>query len=78
MSTHVFNDIINNDGKSNTYFSRFEKLFFKKLKKEWDDLNDPDSQNHGNHITEKLVECFNEAKQEVIELKKRRSYALEN
>lgn len=78
MSTHIFDEIINNKNTTGTYFSRFERLFFKKLKDAWDEHYDQGSENPRYLITERLVECFNEAKQEVMELKKRRNYALDN
>jgi hypothetical protein len=77
MLTEVFNEIIEKNN-GNTYFSQFEKLFFKKLKKAWDDYDNPHSAVPKYPLSERLIECFNEAKEEVKELKKRRSYALEN
>lgn len=77
MSINAFDDIINNK-TNNTYFSTFEKLFFKKLKMAWDDYHDPHDPNPEYPLTERLIDCFNEAKQEVIELKKRRQYSMQD
>lgn len=77
MLTEIFNEVIEKSN-GNTYFSRFEKLFFRKLKKAWDDYDNPNSPVPKYPLSERLIECFNEAKQEVMELKKRRSYALDN
>ena len=77
MLTEVFNEVINKKNGS-SYFSRFEKLFFKKLKQAWDDYDNPHSAVPKYPLSERVVECFNEARNEVIEIKKRRSYALDN
>ena len=37
MSTYIFDEIINNKNNG-SYFSQFEKLFFKRLKKLWDEF----------------------------------------
>lgn len=78
MSAQVFDEVINSQTNSNSYFNRFEKLFFKKLKEVWDEYNDPDYPHPGYLLSERVVECFTEAKNQVIEIKKRRKYALDN